>query len=186
MGQSRSHVATIDTNGCSIGSVQRQAKLRVWDFLAPIIAGVGFLFRVVYFALFGWWLDPWLQRKSNRALREDVHANFSFLTSRNQVSISHPRGVLPFNYASAEIRWENVLITITRGRSDTTVTVAPRSAPQNSYELGPLIAALEQRHLSERDIVYDLVGAANLMRPRLEALNHAFSENELQHTKQLL
>jgi hypothetical protein len=66
------------------------------------------------------------------------------------------------------------------------VTVAPRSAPQNSYELGPLIAALEQRHLSERDIVYDLVGAANLMRPRLEALNHAFSENELQHTKQLL
>jgi hypothetical protein len=166
--------------------VQRQAKLRVWSFLAPLIVGVGFLFRVVYLVLFGWWLDPWLQRKSNRALREDVQAKFSFLTSENQVSISHPKRVLPFDYASVEIRWKNVLITITRGRGNTTITVAPRNAPQNSYELGPLIAALEHRHFSERDSFYDLAGAANLMRPRLEALNHAFSETELQRTKHLL
>jgi len=151
--------------------------------LLPLISGIRFFFKAIYIALFGWWLDPWLQRKSNRALREDVQANFSFLTSQNQIKFSHPKGVLPFDYASVEIRWENFLITITRGRGDMTVTVAPHNAPQNSCELGPLIAALEHRHFSERYIFHDVAGAANLMRPRLEALRHAFSEKP---TTQLL
>ena len=85
-----------------------------------------------------------------------------------------------------EIHWENLLITITRGRGDTTVSVAPRYAPQDSHELGPLMAAVEHRHFSERDMVNDLAGAASLLRPRLEALNAAFSEREFQHTKQSL
>jgi hypothetical protein len=49
-----------------------------------------------------------------------------------------------------------------------------------SYELGPAIAALENRHYSERDIVNSLHGATNLLQPRLEALNMRFRSNRFQ------
>ena len=161
--------------------MERQTKLRLWDFPAPVILGVVFFFKAIYIALFGWWLDPLGQQKKDRALLNDVRANFEFLTSKSEVCMSHPGGILPFDYASVEIRWENLLITVTRGRGDTTVTVAARNAPQNSCELGPLIAELEHRHFSERDIFNDLAGAANLMRPRLELLKGAFSEKRTKH-----
>jgi hypothetical protein len=164
-------IAAIDGLGCKICSVQRHTKLRRWEFSA--------LFKPVYTATFGWWLDPLLQRKKNRALLDDVQAHFAFLTSDNGVSMSNPIGILPFDYASVEIRWEHLLITITRGRGDTTVTVAPLNAPQNSCQLGPFIAALEHRRFSERDIFHDLSGAANLLHPRLEVLKHTFSEKSI-------
>jgi len=47
--------------------------------------------------------------------------------------------------------------------------VAPRRVPTESYELGPVIAALEHRHFSEQDVVNNLSDAANLLRPRLQA-----------------
>ena len=53
---------------------------------------------------------------------------------------------------------------------------APQHAPRESYQLGPIFAALEGRHLSERDAVYDLADAGRLLHPRLQALNAAFSE----------
>lgn len=158
--------------------MQRRAKLRIWYLLKPLIQAIEFFFKAIYAVLFGWWLDPWYQRKSNRALLNDVQANFFFLTSKDQVRITHPKGILPFDYASVEIRWENLVITITRGRGDTAVIVAPRSAPRSSYELGPLIAGMERRHFSKRDVVYDLAGAATLLKSHLEVLNNAFSEAE--------
>ena len=56
------------------------------------------------------------------------------------------------------------------------MSVAPQHTPLESYQPGPLVAALEGRHLSERDGVYDLTDAGRLLRPRLQALNAAFSE----------
>jgi hypothetical protein len=167
-------------------SVDRIAKRRVLRFLTPLFLGLGFLVKLVYNIAFAWWLDPWLQRKANRALWNDVQANFYFLTSQPQIDLSGPTTIHPFDYASLTIPWENLLVTITRGRGDTTVCVASRHAPGDSYELGPLIAALERRHFSERDIVNDLAGAATLLRPRLQELNAAFSEQEFPRTKQLL
>lgn len=166
--------------------MQRTTKHRLLEFVAPFFLGIGFIIKVVYNIAFAWWLDPWLQRKANRALRDDVQAKLYFLASQSQVGISHPKGVLPFDYALVEIHWENLLIIVSRGRGDTTVSVAPRHAPQDSYELGPVIAALEHRHFSERDIINDLGAAARLLHPRLEALNDAFSEQEFQRTKQML
>jgi hypothetical protein len=166
--------------------VDRGRKLRILKFLTPLILGVGFIVKLVYNIAFAWWLDPRLQRKENRALWDDVQANFYFLTMQSQPHISGPTTIHPFDYASVKIPWENLLVTITRGRGDTTVSVAPRHSPGENYELGPVIAALERRHFSERDIVNDLAGAASLLRPRLQELNVAFSEQEFPRTKQLL
>jgi hypothetical protein len=165
--------------------VQRATKRRVLEFLLPVFLGVGFIVKMVYNIAFGWWLEPRLQRKANRELLDDVHANLPFLAP--QADIGQPSVmVLPFDYASVEIPWENLLFGISRGRGELNISVAPRHAPHQSYELGPVIAALDGRHFSQRDLVKDLAGAATLLLPRLQALNAAFSEQEFPRIKERL
>jgi hypothetical protein len=166
--------------------MDRGSKRRVLEFLGPTFLGIGFIVKLFYNIAFGWWLDPRMQRKKNRALWDDVQANFYFLTSQTQLDLSDPIAIHPFDYASVKIPWENLLVTITRGRGDTAVTVSPRHTPGDNYELGRLIAAMEHRQLRERDIVNTLAGAADLLRPHLQQLNEAFSEQEFPPTKQFL
>jgi hypothetical protein len=166
--------------------VERATKRRILELLTPFVQGIGSVLKLVYDVVFAWWLDPWLQRKENRALWDAVQANLYFITSESHADLSGPTTLHPFDYASIEVPWKNLVVTITRGRGDVTVSVAPRHAPEENYELGPLVAALEERHFSERDVVNDLAGAANLLKPRLQQLNTAFSEREFPKTKQLL
>jgi hypothetical protein len=161
--------------------VQRATKLRILDFLAPVILGVGFLIKMLYIATFAWWLGPLLERKANRELVDDIKTNLDFL-----VSDPNSIRVLSADWPTVEVSWSNLLLTVVRWRGDTNVSIAPRHAPVESYELGPLVAAFESRHFSERDIVNDLVDAAKLLRPRLQALNAAFSEQEFPRIKQRL
>jgi hypothetical protein len=166
--------------------VQRVTKRRVLEFVLPVFLGVGFIVKMVYHIALGWWLEPRLQRKANRELLDDVHANLPFLASQAQMDSPGPITVLPFDYASVEIPWENLLFTISRGREELNISVAPRHAPHQSYELGPVIAALDGRHFSQRDLVKDLAGAATLLHPRLQALNAAFSVQEFPRIKERL
>lgn len=156
------------------------------ELIRPPVLLAGFVAKTIYRAMFGWWLDARLQRKANRALWDDVQANFYFLTSQAQMDFSGPTTIHPFDYASVQISWENLLVTITRGRGDTAVSIAPGHVPNDNYELGRLIAALERRHLREGDMVKSLAGAANLLQRHLQQLNVAFSEQEFPRTKQLL
>ena len=163
--------------------MQRATKLRILEFVAPVFLGVGFIIKMVYNLAFAWWLDPWLRRKANRALLDDITANLYFLVSEPQASAPRSIGVLQSEWPTVKIPWGNLLFTVVRWRDETNVSVAPRHAPRESYEIGPLIAALESRHFSERDAVNDLADAANLLRPRLQALNDAFSEQEFPRIK---
>jgi hypothetical protein len=154
--------------------------------IRPPVLLVGFVVKAIYRAMFEWWLNPWLQRKANQSLIEDVHANLPFLFPNGSV-VEHPEiRVLPFDYASVEIGWENLLFSFTRGREETNVVVAPRHAPNMSYQLGPVIAALEDRRYADRYVINDLHDAANLLQPHLQALNAAFSEQDFPTIKQKL
>ena len=64
--------------------------------------------------------------------------------------------------------------------------VAPRHAPNRSYELGPVIAALEDSRYADRYAVNDLDDAANLLQPHLQALKAAFSDRDFPIIKQRL
>ena len=113
------------------------------EFIRPPVLLLGFVVKTIYRVMFGWWLGPWFQRKANQSLIEDIRAKLPFLFPIGNF-VEHPRiRVLPFDYASAELGWENLLFSFTRGREETNVLVAPRHAPNRSYELGPVIAALE-------------------------------------------
>ena len=164
--------------------MRKHNRQLIVDLIRPPALIVGFVVKTIYRAVFGWWLDPWLQRKANQSLIDDVRANLPFLFPNGSV-VEHPQiRVLPFDYASVEISWENLLLSFTRGREETSVVVAPRHAPNMSYELGPVIAALEDRRYSDRHAINDLQDAANLMQPHLQALNAAFSERDFPAFKQ--
>jgi hypothetical protein len=162
--------------------VQNTTKHRILDALSPVLVAFGFIVKSIYGAAFSWWLDPWLQRKANRALLDDVRSSLYFLVSQAK-AVNSRSAVLPFDYASVEVLWENLFFVITRGRGDVSVSIAPAHARNDLNELGPTIAALEGRHFSERDVVHDLGGAAALLQPRLALLNSAFSEREYSSTK---
>jgi hypothetical protein len=61
--------------------VQKATKLRILDFFRPLILGIGFAFKAGYFIFFAWWLNPWLERKANRELVDDITRNLYFLVS---------------------------------------------------------------------------------------------------------
>lgn len=145
-------------NRANILSVQKATKIRILEFLRPLVLGVGFAFKVFYYVVFAWWLDPWLRHKANRELVSDIERHLYFL-------ISDPNGirVLHTEWPTAEILSGNLLFTTLRWQDETTVSVAPRHAPTQSYELGRLDYA------------------AGILRTRLEDLNSAFSEYEFPH-----
>lgn len=163
--------------------MRQTTKRRLLEFVAPFFLGIAFIIKIVYYVLFAWWLDPWLRRRANRVLLDDITKNLYFLVSDPQTYIHRPLGVLKAECPTIEISWGNLLFTVVRWRGDTNMSVAPRHAPRESYQIGPVVAALECRHLSDRDVVNDLADAGNLLRPRLDALNAAFSEQEFPRIK---
>jgi hypothetical protein len=135
--------------------VQRATKVRLLECLRPLILGLGFAFKVIYYALFAWWLTPWLRHRANRELVEDTERNLWFL-------MPEPRAikVLHAEWPTVQILSGNLVFTILRWRDETTVSVAPRHSPTQSYQLG------------------SIDDAARLLRERAEDLNVAFSEEE--------
>ena len=166
--------------------MRKHNKQLLVELMRPPVLLVGFVVKTVYRIMFRWWLDPWLQRKANRSLVEDVRANLPFLFPKGSVVAPSRIRVLPFDYASVEIGWENLLFSFTRGREETNAVVAPAHAPNMSYELGPVIAALEDKRYSDRYAIKDLRNAADLLQPHLQALNAAFSERDFPTIKQKL
>lgn len=156
--------------------MQQATKRRLIEFVAPLLVGIGFIVKVVYYILFAWWLDPWLRREANRALLDDITKNLYFLVSDSETDVPRSINVLDTEWPTIEVRWGNLLFTVARWRDETSISVAPSHASRESYELGPLVAALENRHISYRDVVNNLGDAGDLLRPRLQALNSAFSE----------
>lgn len=118
---------------------------------------------------------------------EDVRVHLPFLFPIGS-GAEHPQiRVVAFDcYASVEIGWENSLFSFTRGREEINVIVAPRLAPNISYELGPVIAALEGSRYADRYAINELQDAANLLQPHLQALNTAFAERDFPTIKQKL
>ena len=142
--------------------------------LFPLVLGPYYVIRAAYKALFGWWLDPLLQRRKNQSLWNDVQANlYSLYTGGVPIREKNPK-ILPFDYASVRLIFKNISFCFTRGRGELNVTLAPSIAPTDSHEFAVVIAALDSRHIKP---VNNFAEIASILRPRLDALNQAFSEN---------
>jgi hypothetical protein len=146
--------------------------------LGPLFLGLFFVGRIVYATVFSWWYDSWQQRKANNSLWGDVQSNFYFLTSKGKLVREEHLHIHPLDYASIRIVVDNICFRFTRGQRELNISLSPSSAPEDSHHLDCVIAALESRDVTELDPIGDLQEVANVVRPRLDALNEAFSESE--------
>jgi hypothetical protein len=118
-----------------------------------------------------------MQRRRNDRFAVEVLASLYFL-SPEAVRMETRTTVLPFNYAVVKVLYENIYFTVARGRGEVNVSLSPQHAASDTHELGYVIAALESRHLSEKDLYNTLADAVSLIRPRVPALNEAYSEEQ--------
>jgi hypothetical protein len=151
----------------------------------PLNVVVGFLFRLVTAVLFGW-LAILLQRRADSSLLYEVRTELYFLFPAGSVVKERWYRVLPFDYASVGINYHNVCFWITRGRGELNVSIAIRDVPRPTYEIGLVVAALDSTVATEQKPIRYLLQVADLLRPRIEAINDAFSESKYPEFKEKL
>lgn len=166
--------------------MHRRTQQVIVAVLRPPLEALRFMFKVIHMVFFVWWLDPWLQRKANQALWDDVQANLYFLYSRGELIKERRPQVLPFDYASVRIVFQNIHFCFTRGRGELNVSLSPRHASMDTHQLPVVIAALDSRDVTEQKPVSNLSEVGDLLRPRLDTLNKAFSEQEYPEFKRKL
>ena len=62
--------------------MQKRNRQLLVELIRPPILLAGFVVKTIYRTIFGWWLDPWLQRKATESLLEDVRATLPFCFDR--------------------------------------------------------------------------------------------------------
>ncbi len=145
----------------------------------PFFRGIIVTVGIIYKSLF-WWLDILSQRKENAALKDDIEANLCFLYSRGEV-VKEPwmkTAVHPFDYAVVKIMSDNVCFGITRGQEQLNVLVSPCHDPRDTHDLYIVAAALDGTDVRKLKPYRYLSDLAELLRPRIDALNDAFSETQ--------
>lgn len=157
--------------------MKRQTQIQIMEVLWPLFAAISFVGKAIYGGAFAWWLDPWLQGRANQALWDDIQVNLHFLHNNCQPLKTRRARVLPFDYASVCLDYGNVRFCFSRGREELHVTLSPRHAPMEAYELPVVIAAINSADVTQQTSPRSLSGVGDLLRPRLDALNEAFSES---------
>ncbi len=132
----------------------------------------------LYKVLFGWWFDPWSQRSANQALWDDVQSNFFFLCEQGRRIAEGDTRILPFDYASVYLEFENIRFCFKRGRGEFNVSLSPRYAPSETYLLDVVIAVIEAKDVTEIEPIGRISDVADVLRPRIDALNDQFSESQ--------
>ena len=158
--------------------MNRQTRERIITLLRPPFLLVSFIVSGVFKALF-WLPSIWSQRKDDEALWSEVQSNLYFLSSQGQriETIGERRTkVLPFDYATVVLVFKNLCFYFTKGRRELNVSIAPRYARNDPFELRIVIAALDAKGIEEIPVAEYLSDIGDLLRPRVEAINDAFSE----------
>jgi hypothetical protein len=156
--------------------MNRGKKFAIIDLVGPLFGALLFTVNVLYNGLFGWWLDPQIQRGRNRKFLDDIEASLGRLVSEGKIVDQDRPNIMPFDGATVKVIYQNIIFDFTRGRGDLAVSLAPRHVPNEEHELGPLVATLEGRLFSEHDVVNSLSDVEGLLMPRLDSINSAFSE----------
>ena len=135
-----------------------------------------FVLGTLYKVLFGWY-DILSQWRANASLLYDVKRDLYFLFPLGKINKKPWFETLPFNYATVHIDYENFRLGVTRGRDELTILFRCLKDLQETYYFSEVIAALDSTEATERKPIRDLTQAVDLLRPRLELINEAFSES---------
>jgi len=166
--------------------MERQTRIRIGNIIWPFFAGLSFVIKAIDRTLLGWWLWPLLQRKANKALRQDVRRDLPFLSRKSQFVKEKRILVLPFDYAEASVGAGNLLVCFTRGRGEINVSLSPNHSPRDRYELAVVMAALDSKGITEVTVPTELIDLDGLLQSRFGDLNEEFSETRYPEFKKKL
>ena len=166
--------------------MRRENRMRIMELVWPILAVPYLTLKGLDKVLVAWWLEPWLQRRKNQSLWHDVKTTLCFLYEKGMPIDEKHTSVLPFDYASVHLAYDNMQVCFTRGRGELNVSLSPRNDPTDGFELPLVLAVLDSRDVTEIAQSSDLAGVADLLRTRLKELNHVFSQNEYPEFKRKL
>lgn len=146
--------------------------------LGPVVFVVGRVFGLVYYLLFGWWLDPRSQRKTDARFADEIRTKIPLLFTEYGASIIPTIDPPPraFDAAFVTLSVRNVILRFLRSRGDLTVEVAPRDLPSELHNLALAAMVIEtSQGLGPRKELFDLNDVARLLRTDFHVLNEAFS-----------
>jgi len=81
-------------------AMRRQTRIRLYGVRVAAICSARLHSEAHTSDLFAWWLDPWLQRRANQSLWDDVQANLYFLSTKGQPIEEKRTQVLRFDYGN--------------------------------------------------------------------------------------
>jgi hypothetical protein len=164
-------------------------RLNTWIVAAlrPPLLIIGFVARVIYRPLFGWY-DRKLAREGQEDLAEDIQTYISFVFRELEGQIVPNEGESvppPFDYAVVTIEASPFRLKFTRGRGGLAVQLAPRFSPRGWHELSTVLNVLDVPGV-KRGSIASLTQAGDLMRQHIVALTKAHTEGYPQLKRQLM
>jgi hypothetical protein len=142
----------------------------------PPVRFIFFVCRIAYKICFSWWYDPWQQKKANEALWYALEAKLYCITSKGELVNEKKPAILPFDYASIKVIFENVCFCFTRGRGEFNVTLSPLRVPSHIYHLEWVLAALDANDPSVAPRIDTLDDVAQVLGHHLGRITKSFSE----------
>lgn len=156
--------------------MNRKIRERFISTLRPLFLAISFVVSEVSKPVF--WLPAlWLQYRADQALWAEVQSTLYFLTSRGQRIKKRKERILPFDYAMVTLVYENICFYFTKGRGELNVSVAPSRNRDETSHLNFVLAILEGKQISKFPEPQTMPEVRELLLPRIQALNEAFSES---------
>jgi hypothetical protein len=144
-----------------------------------------FLLGILGKVLIGWIFIIW-QWKDDAAFLYDVRNVVYFLFPDGRIAKGKWYRVLTFHNTSVGINYRNVCFKFTRWRDEMHVSVAQSGGAGIIYRLTDVISALDSTDAFKMSEPRGLGEWADLIRPRLDEINEAFSESNFPEFKKKL
>jgi hypothetical protein len=158
--------------------MSRQLNKWVNDIVTPPARVLIFVAGNIYRLLFGRLeLRSSIQREKQLAL--EIQRDLSFLFDEHSATIvpdervKHPR---PFDYAMVNVALDSFFLRFIRGRGELRVEVAPRRDPRNWSDLFTVLGMVDAQEQSGSKSLLSLEDAARVLKPRVDRLRAAFSD----------
>jgi hypothetical protein len=147
----------------------------------PPLMVIMFVLESTYALLFGWWLNKGIARANQHRLRKDIQDELWFLFSEYGARIvpNDPmRFPPPLDYAVVTLVANDLNFKFVRGRGDLDVYVGPDRLPRFRHELSLVLSQLDVAGVPMRQPLYRLANVQRILRPYMDLLRDAFSEDK--------
>jgi hypothetical protein len=166
-----------------------QVLLFLIEVFRPVFWIISFIFQMINPVLFSWWVNPLYDRWIRSGFADDIRGAIPTLFGL------HGGRVIPdprpeTNDSGMDyicISTATLVFKFRRWRSENYgIEVAPVFAPKESFELADVLSALDTTAVPDRNIDLNWRSWGEFLEPRVQLLEHAFSLEHFQNTKEKL